>query len=103
MSLESATYISGLNVNNPTIRDGVSQGDDHLRLIKSTIKTTFPNIDSEVTVDEDSLNQATLLDGKSGTLWATDNLDFKKSGNSVTTFTWDFDANNKKLTVTTTT
>jgi microcystin-dependent protein len=43
MGLEAATYLSGLSVDNPTAVDEKSQGDDHLRLIKSVLKNTFPN------------------------------------------------------------
>jgi hypothetical protein len=46
MGLESATYIASLNSSNPVgSTDQKSQGDDHLRLIKSTIKNSFPGID----------------------------------------------------------
>jgi hypothetical protein len=45
MGLESGTYINSLNENNPDgATDAKSQGDNHLRLIKSTIKNTFPGI-----------------------------------------------------------
>jgi len=43
MALETGTYISDLTATNPTATDPKSEGDDHLRLIKSTIKATFPN------------------------------------------------------------
>ena len=56
MALETATYIDGLNTSNPASTDGLSQADDHLRLIKSTIKSTFANIDAAVTSTEDDLN-----------------------------------------------
>lgn len=42
MSLEAATYISGLDSNNPTSGDSRRQGDDHLRLLKTVLKATFP-------------------------------------------------------------
>jgi hypothetical protein len=56
MALETATYISGLNSSNPTSSDVQSQGDDHLRLIKSTILATFPNITGAVTPTHTNLN-----------------------------------------------
>ena len=56
MALETATYIDGLNTSNPASTDGLSQADDHLRLIKSTLKSTFANIDAAVTATEDDLN-----------------------------------------------
>lgn len=43
MGLETATYISGMVGSNPTVTDGVRQGDDHLRLIKNALQNTFPN------------------------------------------------------------
>lgn len=43
MGLESATYVSDLVNTNPVGGDPVSQGDDHLRLLKATLQSTFPN------------------------------------------------------------
>lgn len=43
MGLEAATYVNDLNSSNPTATDPRAQGDDHLRLIKAALKTTFPN------------------------------------------------------------
>jgi hypothetical protein len=43
MGLESANYIDGLVSTNPVSGDNTSQGDDHLRLLKAVLKTTFPN------------------------------------------------------------
>lgn len=48
MSLETGTYISDLNASNPVQTDQKKQGDDHIRLIKSTIKATFPNVNGAV-------------------------------------------------------
>ncbi len=43
MALESATFIDGLVVTNPVgATDQISQGDNHLRLIKDTLKNSFP-------------------------------------------------------------
>ena len=58
MALESAFYISDLNVSNPLSTDTVSQADDHLRLIKSVLKATFPNINAPVTATPAQLNSA---------------------------------------------
>ena len=60
MGLETGTYIDSLNSSNPTAGDAVSEGDDHLRLIKSTVKATFPNLSNAVTSTHTELN---LLDG----------------------------------------
>lgn len=56
MALESATYIDSLVVTNPDPFDTKSQGDDHIRLIKRTIKNTFPAITGPVSVSQDKLN-----------------------------------------------
>lgn len=45
MGLESATYVNDLTATNPVSSDKRKQGDDHLRLIKSVLKSTFPNAD----------------------------------------------------------
>ena len=64
MALESTTYIDGLVATNPTGTDARSQGDDHIRLVKSAIRTTFPNIAGAVTATHTELN---LIDGYTGT------------------------------------
>jgi len=48
MTVESATYVSGLNANYPPGSDTISEGDDHLRLIKSVLKSTLPNADEAI-------------------------------------------------------
>lgn len=57
MGLETSVYIDGLVPSNPTGSDLKSLGDDHLRLIKQTIKNTFPNITGAVTLTQAALNQ----------------------------------------------
>lgn len=44
MPLETGTYIGDLTATNPTSSDAVGQGDDHLRLIKTTLQNTLPNM-----------------------------------------------------------
>lgn len=43
MTVESATFLASLNTSLPDPNDGKSEGDDHLRLIKSTLQNTFPS------------------------------------------------------------
>lgn len=43
MPLEAATYIADLQPSNPPGTDLRKQGDDHLRLTKTTLQNTFPN------------------------------------------------------------
>ena len=42
MGIESGNYINNLNASYPLSSDNVSEGDDHLRLIKDVLKKTFP-------------------------------------------------------------
>lgn len=44
MPLESASYISDLVTSNPAASDGMNNADDHMRLIKSTVKNSFPGV-----------------------------------------------------------
>ena len=43
MTVESAVFISQLNTALPSSSDPKSEGDDHVRLLKSALKATFPN------------------------------------------------------------
>ena len=45
MALETATYLDSLVDSNPAGTDDKSDGDNHLRLIKSVLQNTFPNAD----------------------------------------------------------
>lgn len=60
MGLETATYISDLVSTNPAANDAKSVGDDHIRLLKSTVKATFPNVTGAVTATHTELN---IMDG----------------------------------------
>ena len=44
MAVESASFISQLSASNPAAGDNISEGDDHLRLIKTVLQTQFPNL-----------------------------------------------------------
>lgn len=59
MALESGTYINSLTATNPAATDGLAQADDHLRLIKATIKATFPNLTGAMTATHTELNNVT--------------------------------------------
>lgn len=68
MGLETGTFIDSLNASNPVhATDQVSQADDHLRLIKSTILSTFPNITGAVNVTQTVLNYLAGVTGTTGT------------------------------------
>jgi len=74
MALESGTYIKDLVSTNPPGTDAISQGDDHLRLIKSTIQASFPSNTNSPTVPDIAGNGNKFLQVNSGataTAWAT--------------------------------
>ena len=56
MGLETGTYIDSLNASNPAATDALSQADEHLRLIKSTLKSTFPSVSGAVTATHTAIN-----------------------------------------------
>ena len=56
MALESVTHISDLNASNPTIGDGLTEGDDHIRNIKTALKTDLPNINGVVSASDEDLS-----------------------------------------------
>ena len=65
MPVESANNISELISTNPVgASDDVSEGDDHLRLLKTVLLNDFPNINGAVTATPEQLN---TLDGFTGT------------------------------------
>lgn|SRR5574343_57304 len=71
MTIESATYISDLNASYPESGSAKSQGDDHLRLVKATIKATWPAITGAVTASHTELG---YVYGVTGPLQAQLNL-----------------------------
>lgn len=114
MGLETGTYISDLNASNPIhATDPVSQGDDHIRLIKSVLLATFPNVNGAVNFTP---TEANLLDGLTGVTGsgnlvasasptftgdvtvntiggiASANLVDKSASETISGATWDFQA-----------
>ena len=59
MALESVTHLDDLVATNPTATDPVSEGDDHVRNIKTVLLTDFPNITGVMTATQAELNVAT--------------------------------------------
>src|SRR5262245_2635693 len=60
MGLETGDFPNQLNENWPLSGDEVRFGDDHLRLVKHVLRSTFPNVTGAVTPTQAELNQ---LDG----------------------------------------
>lgn len=70
MPIESPfTHITDLNASNPLVGDPVSQGDDHIRGLKTVLLTDFANINAAVTTTPAELNVNTGVTG--GTVTAS--------------------------------
>lgn len=57
MTIENATYLKQLNSSYPEDGDLIKEGDDHIRLIKRTLRNTFKNIDRQVIISAEQLNE----------------------------------------------
>lgn len=82
MALENGTYVNALVSSNPASTDGLAQADDHIRLIKSTLKNTFPNLTGPVTATQANLNGTTSIPSTLTDLGITDG---SASGQVLTT------------------
>jgi len=101
MGLETVTHISDLATANPLGTDPRSEGDNHIRNIKTAIKTDFPNISGAMTATHTELNvldgvtggtvtasKGVVVDGSSKVdVWNVDNLSL--NGNSLTSTSGD--------------
>jgi len=95
MALETSTYINGLVATNPTSSDNLSEGDNHIRLLKSTIKATFPNVSGAVTSTHTAINLA-VTDANNATNANTASRIVKRDGSgnfSAGTITATFNGN----------
>jgi hypothetical protein len=82
MAKETATYISQLVATNPVASDSVSVGDDHLRMLKTVLKTQFSGLTGTTAVasSEAELN---ILDGVTSTAAELNYLDITTLGTSA--------------------
>ena len=48
MPIENASFIKDLDPDQPQGNESISEGDDHLRVIKYALTKSFPNVDGEV-------------------------------------------------------
>ena len=80
MTVETATSISMLSATLPLATGPISEGDDHLRLIKSVLQDQFTSLGtSAVTATATELN---LIDGYTGTTAELNYLDITTLGTS---------------------
>jgi len=82
MGLESASFISGLVDTNPSGSDSISQGDDHLRLIKKVVQDSLPDVDqAAATVIVKGTAPTTQV---KGTIWYDTTLGILKVNTATT-------------------
>lgn len=65
------TYIDDLDVTLPAATDPLSQADDHIRMIKTVLKQTFPNINGAVTKTQAQLDSTHAATADSATTAGT--------------------------------
>lgn len=75
MPLETAQNIGQLDESNPKTTDLVSQSGDHIRLIKTILKKTFPNFTTPLAASAETLDKLA-----SGTFGASDFTGHKLTG-----------------------
>ena len=81
MTVESASFISGLVPAYPPGSDSISEGDDHLRLIKSVLQGTFPNANAAMNGIHTGTSAPTST--SAGQLWFDTNLNVLKIRNEA--------------------
>lgn len=82
MPLETATYVNDLTPANPLSADPAGQGDDHLRLIKSVAKNTFPNMGAQLGFVRSQDTAASL-----SSTWNTNHIIVSNSATATTVLT----------------
>lgn len=93
MGLEIANFISQLDPANPDPTDLVSQGDDHIRMVKEVLQNNFPNLSAAaITPTTDEFNYLdgvtssiqTQLDTLSAEIDAVDDAKLNLTGGTMT-------------------
>jgi hypothetical protein len=62
LTVESVTYLDDLNASNPASGDAKSEGDDHIRNIKTALLNTFPNVDGAISATDSDLSRVAGAD-----------------------------------------
>jgi hypothetical protein len=94
MGLETGTYINSLVSTNPLGSDERSKGDDHIRLVKATIKASFPDVDEAVVTIHNGTSAPSTP--QTGTVWrdTTNSLWKFYNGSGWITLAVSFSASN---------
>lgn len=98
MTVETASYISQLDPTYPAAGDPKSEGDNHLRLVKTVLKTQFPNFGTNaITATAAEVNY--LVGVTSGVQTQLNTLDTGKASKSGAAYTGTHDFTAAALTV----
>ena len=82
MGIENADYIDGLNASWPTKEDAISDGDNHIRMIKEVLQQTFPNADQpQANIVDPELSGGSIVHNNGGKWTETDKVSVDGSGN----------------------
>ena len=82
MGIETGEFIQDLDPAWPTANDSISMGDDHLRLIKATLRATFPEADRpQSPMAYPELEQGSIVHNVAGRWAETDSVMIDTSGN----------------------
>ena len=82
MALERAEYVSQLQEVNPTRDDPISDGDNHIRMIKEALKNTFPEADGpQAKVVDPQLDNGSIIANNGGKWRENDNVQITTDGN----------------------
>ena len=84
MALENAEYITQLKQGNPTRDDPISDGDNHIRMIKDVLKNTFPEADGpQAKVVDPQLAAGSVIHNQNGKWVETAAVTIDGDGNIV--------------------
>jgi len=98
MTVETASYISQLDPTYPAAGDPKSEGDNHLRLVKTVLKTQFPNFGTNA-ISATAAEVNYLVGVTSGVQTQLNTLDTGKASKSGATYTGTHDFTGATLTV----
>ena len=84
MALESAEYIKELKKQNPARDDPISDGDNHIRMIKEVLLNTFPEADGpQAKVVDPQLSSGSVIHHQNGKWVETQAVTIDGDGNII--------------------
>ena len=70
MALETAAWVTQLVSTNPVVGDPVGEGDDHLRMLKTVLKNSFPSTSvTAIVPDMSGQSSKVLTNDGTDTAW----------------------------------